>query len=142
MIFSFCRIATAPGNYFNYSSSLTTSSPKYCRCDKKCHGQPEFYYEALQVNVTINGSYRFLSSGTMKTHVDIYKNNFNKSNPGQNLIHPIDDSSEENQFKLEVRLFAGNKYILVVTTEKRNITGKFSVTAIGSGLVTLHSLQQ
>ncbi|CAF3747059.1 unnamed protein product [Rotaria magnacalcarata] len=132
--------ATAPGSYYNYSSSLTSSSPKYCRRDKKCRESLDFYYEALQISVSMNGNYHFVSSGSVAMYTDIYNKTFDKLKPNQNLVHPIDESSEENQFKLEVYLITGNKYIMVVTTKKGNIMGKFSVTAIGSGSVTFRSL--
>ncbi|CAF2077550.1 unnamed protein product [Rotaria magnacalcarata] len=131
---------TAPGSYYNYSSSLTSSSPKYCRRDKKCRESLDFYYEALQISVSMNGNYHFVSSGSVAMYTDIYNKTFDKLKPNQNLVHPIDESSEENQFKLEVYLITGNKYIMVVTTKKGNIMGKFSVTAIGSGSVTFRSL--
>ncbi|CAF3558737.1 unnamed protein product [Rotaria socialis] len=133
---------TAPGSYYNYSSSLTSSSSKYCRRDKKCRESLDFYYEALQISVSMNGRYHFVSNGSMATYADIYNKTFDKLKPNQNLIPSIDDSSEENQFKLKVSLIAGNKYIMVVTTKRSNIMGKFSVTAIGSGSVTFSSLPQ
>jgi hypothetical protein len=58
------------------------------------------------------------------------------SNPNQNLIHKDDDSSEEKSLKLKVFLLVGHKYILVVTTNKPNKMGAFSITAIGSSPVT------
>jgi hypothetical protein len=85
----------------------------------------------------MNGSYSIGSNSNIDTHVYIYNNSFNMSNPNQNLFEKGDDSSEEKQFQLKVFLYSESKYILVVTTKKPGKTGGFLVTATGLGYITL-----
>ncbi len=112
----------------------------YCRPSKKC-SVPDFYYQDIQVRVSMNGSYSIGSNSGIDTLVYIYNSSFNMSNPNQNLLRKGDDSSEEKQFQLKVFLYSERKYILVVTTEKPGKTGAFSVAAAGLGYITLVWLQ-
>ncbi|CAF4085472.1 unnamed protein product [Adineta steineri] len=117
-----------------YSSSLNASNPKYCRLSKKC-SVPDFYFEAIPINVSTNGSYSIVIKSRIDTYAYIYKENFNLSKPKQNLLRNDGDSSEEHKSHLKVFLRSGHKYILVVTTKKPRETGMFTVTGSGVGSV-------
>jgi hypothetical protein len=117
---------------------LNVENPTYCRLGKKC-SEPNFYYQAIQINASSNGSYTIASDSTIKIRVYAYRNSFNSSNPGQNLASKADDrdtSSEEKPSQLKLVLHSQYISILVVTTEKPRKVGQFAVTAIGPGAIT------
>jgi len=65
------------GNVFDplrtsYTSSLTENSSKYPRT---CF-QPNFYYEAIEINVAKYDVYNFVADGQMKTVGYLYRDKF------------------------------------------------------------------
>jgi len=70
-----------------------------------------------------------------------YNSPFDPSTPMINLITDNDDDGAVAfQFRIEVNLETGRTYILVVTTQSESVTGKFSVSAVGSTSVSLTSI--
>lgn len=112
-----------------FSSALTTRSQIYCR-QRNCLGSM-FYYEAVQINVNITGSYTLLCNSTMDTYGYIYNNSFNPGFSNENLLLFNDDSGVNLQFIFRTLFQTRATYILVVTTNRPNVTGVFSVIATG-----------
>jgi hypothetical protein len=110
-----------------HSSALTNNSQMYSR---KCN-IPNFYYEAIQMNVTDSGYYTLTSCSSINTYGYIYKKNFNPLSPDQNILIKDDDSSGSSQFQLRIFLQADITYVLVMTTFFPRITGEFSIYALG-----------
>ncbi|CAF1035438.1 unnamed protein product [Adineta steineri] len=118
----------------NYSSELTTNSPKYSRDARKSN----YYYETIQIHVVETGYYALTSSSNVNTFGYIYKDDFNPRNPSENLLSQDYRSCSYQDFKFIAYLQTGTKYILVVTTSSPNITGKFSILTSGPNVITLN----
>ncbi len=116
-----------------YTSNLTATSSKYTR---DCI-QPNYYYEAIEINVAENGYYTLVSDSNMDTYGYLYENNFNPFNPFVNQIMEDDESGCNRQFKLYYYLQKQKTYILIITTSDPNVTGSFSIIALGLSHVTL-----
>ncbi|CAF1057170.1 unnamed protein product [Adineta steineri] len=118
----------------NYSSELTTNSPKYSRDGRKSN----YYYETIRINVVETGYYALTSSSSMDTFSDIYRDDFNPMNPFENLLSQDYRSCSYQDFKFIAYLQTGTKYILVVTTSSPNMTGRFSIITSGPNVITLN----
>jgi hypothetical protein len=117
-----------------YSSELTEYSPTYYR---DCQ-IPNCHYETLEINVMKSGLYVLWSNGTIpRTYGYIYKNDFNPLKPSDNLVLEHDGHCNNGQFKLIIDLQINIRYVLVVTTDRPNIYGSFSVSISGPNNVTL-----
>lgn len=103
-----------------------------------CDVVVDHYYQAIQINVNQSGFYSFRSSSTIKTYGYIYKDNFIPSATTINLILENDTACGTNQFKLATILDVNTRYILVVTTNSSNVTGNFSIIAVGPNIVTFN----
>ncbi|CAF1282476.1 unnamed protein product [Rotaria sp. Silwood1] len=110
-----------------YLSALTNGSPQYCR-GSNC-SSPDYYYQAFRLLVSTAGSYSFQSISTFNTYGYIYNNSFNASDPSANIVVYNDDDAGSSQFLLNISVDTLTKYILVVTTYSRNVTGPFSIIA-------------
>jgi hypothetical protein len=121
-----------------YTSELTKNSRKYFR---DCT-EPNYYYKAIQVNVTQDGFYAFVTDSTMDTFGSLYKSKFNPINPSENQIKEDDNSGSNGQFNLQHDLQKQMTYILVVTTYRPNVTGSFSIVALGENNVTLEHISE
>ncbi len=113
-----------------YSSALTVNYPLYSRSGSTT---ATFYYEPIQVVVSVTGTYTFKSSSTVDMYGYFYANNFNPSNVALNLMASNDDSGGSLQFLLTVSLQSGGTYILVATTYSQYVTTSFSVIGSGPG---------
>ena len=132
--FSIFSIATSLIVQPQYSSVLNVYSERYCR-NGNCLGLM-FYYEAVDINVTMTGNYTILCNSTMDTYGYIYSNSFNPSFRSRNLLLSDNESGGNNQFMFTVLLQSLAKYILIVTTFAEEVTGTFSIIATGSGLLS------
>lgn len=132
-MFVFYRIGTSPSIRSTYYSELTDHSQMYRRPNEAVS---EYYYAAIEVRVTTAGDYSITSTSNVDTYGLIYSNNFDPTNPEQNLLAQNDDGDGSGQFKLTVSLQSWNRYILVTTTFKPNVTGRFGIQASGPGSVT------
>ncbi len=115
-----------------YTSNLTATSSKYTR---DCI-QPNYYYEAIEINVAENGYYTLVSDSNMNTFGYLYQTNFNPFNPFVNRIKIDYGGGCNAQFKLIDYLEKERTYILVVTTSDPNVTGSFTIIALGPSNVT------
>ncbi|CAF1016920.1 unnamed protein product [Adineta steineri] len=102
-----------------YSSMLTKNHPTYSPtgCDL-----PNYYYEAIQMNVNESRYYSLSSDSTIDTYGYMYTDNFYPSDSLKNVIVST----------------AAN--ILVVTTYSPNVTGNFSIIMSGINNVTFERL--
>jgi hypothetical protein len=116
------------------SSSLTENSESFSR---PFGDNYRFYYEEFEVITTVDGTYILESDSSIDTYAFFYKDNFYPESPLVNLLMLDDDSSGFNQFKLNVDLLFGKRYVLVVTTVNELITGDYTLLATGLNPVKL-----
>ncbi len=119
-----------------YSSTLTNNNPKFYR---RKSFRSIFYYEAIQVNVSITGTYTLKSNSTMETYGYLYIHSFTSSNILNNLLIEDDDSGGSNQFQIKYVLQQNTQYVLVVTTYRSRVIGTFSIIGTGPGSITYRS---
>jgi hypothetical protein len=129
--------ATTPSVSSSYTGALSSNSQIFTRPQDTM--QRLFYYQAIQVTVSTAGTYTLTSSSTMDTRGYLYRTSFDPSNSTVNLIADNDDGGGQLQFRMQIHLEPGQTYILVVTTHRDNVTGSFSVSAIGPGSAGLES---
>ncbi len=123
----------------SYASELLSSSQAFTRPNGGT-GQ-SYYFQAVQVSVSTNGLYIFMSDSLIDTIGYFYNSPFDPSSPTANLIIDNDDNGDVPfQFRIEAYLETGRTYILVVTTQSASVTGKFSVSAVGLASVSLTSI--
>ncbi|CAF1193465.1 unnamed protein product [Adineta steineri] len=111
-----------------YSSALITTSREYGR--EKCQ-LANYYYEDIEMNVMISGSYTITSHSNINTFGYLYKDRFNPLKPLENSITRNDENCDNSQFQIVFDLYANSTYVLVVTTYFPNITGEFLISASG-----------
>ncbi|CAF0747240.1 unnamed protein product [Adineta steineri] len=111
-----------------YSSALTTNNQMYSQpfCDAS-----NCYYEAIQIDVAIDGLYAIASNSSIDTYASIYSNSFDPFNPSVNLISKNKGGCSFGGFRLAVNLLVNVKYILVVTRYDPGTTGLFSIIMSG-----------
>lgn len=119
-----------------YTSELHTNSHKY---SGYCI-EPQYYYEAIQINIIEDGFYTFSIDRKVLMHVSIYKNKFTPLHSFLNQLQRYNDI-DITEFKL-TKLFTMDlqketTYILIVSTLKSFITGPFSITVLGPNNITL-----
>ena len=117
-----------------YKSKLIASTPTYLR---QC-GKGKYHYETIQVNVQMNGVYSFNSNNTNITYGYIYENDFDPSNPTNNLLAESSISCRRYYFKFGTYLKINKTYILVITTYEPYVQGEFSLFVIGPNNVSLN----
>lgn len=106
-----------------YSSAITTNSGSYSPTGCSVVN----YYEALELNNSKLGTYRFSSNSTIGLRGSIYLTSFDPLYPSSNLLA---EKSGELGFQLNVPL-VDSTYILVVTSRIAGQTGSFSIVAYG-----------
>jgi len=121
-----------------YSSSLNIFNQKYFRTNS--YSSLSYYFEAIQLNVSMNGNYTIISISNIDTFGYIYKNAFNPTFPFLNLISSNDDTGGNRQFKLKLYLNIEIEYILIVTTYDVNITGSYSILTTGPASIRFSSI--
>lgn len=99
-----------------------------------------YYFQAIEVNTETSGNYTFYSNSTIDTMGYFYRASFDPSLPLHNLITGNDDGAGQLQFRIQVAIQAGNTYILVITTNMRNVTGRFLIIAHGPAPVSFKSI--
>ncbi|CAF1093348.1 unnamed protein product [Adineta steineri] len=120
-----------------YLGILSSYSLKFSR---PSYSPYNYYYQASKITTTMSGTYSFVSNSSIDTYGYFYDGSFNPSNPNLNLIASNDDGGDNNQFRINVTLQFQCKYILVVTTYNSNITGSFSIEAVGPSRVYFYSI--
>lgn len=128
-IFIFLNLDPSKFVESRYSSSLSKTSQIYCRAIN-C-SQSMFYYESIDLNISIEGLYSIQCNSSMDTYGYIYNNTFNSSFPTENLINQNDDGGGYRQFLFSMYFNSLTKYILIVTTYLEDTTGPFSILVAG-----------
>lgn len=122
-----------------YSSELTvysrTYSPTGCELS-------DYYYEAIQINVTRVGYYTFRSNSTIDTYGHFYMNNFDPFNPTVNLQAEDDNRCINRQFGITTYLQMNTTYILIVTTSSPDVVGSFSIFGSGPSNVIFNRISE
>ena len=111
-----------------YHGILSSSSPRFTRPGDNTG---YYYYKAIQVTISVSGTYNFTSSSSIDTCGYLYTGSFNSSYPLQNLITSDDDSGGNQQFHISHGLQSGYTYILVITTFATLETGNFLIRMAG-----------
>ncbi|CAF1308720.1 unnamed protein product [Adineta ricciae] len=122
--------------YSNYTGALTNSSALFTRYD----GAGRFYYEALLITVSTNGTYNFTSSSSIDMYGYLYVNNISAYDLSANLLAFNDDSAGNMQFLITSSLVTGRRYILICTTYGPTVTGRYSAIVSGLAQVGLKSI--
>jgi len=76
----------------------------------------------------------------MDTYGYFYNVYFDPSDPSHSLITYGDDAAGSLQFKISLNLQSGSTYVLVVTTYRGGVTGRFSIMVTGRASVGLTSI--
>ncbi|CAF2847796.1 unnamed protein product [Rotaria sp. Silwood2] len=94
-----------------------------------------YYYEAIQFNVSINGTYTIESHTSDMDIIDsLYINSFDPESPFMSVLESNDGGDTERQFVFSTVLETTSQYVLVVITFEALITGPFSIIATGPAL--------
>lgn len=123
-----------------YSATFSSSSSVFTR--PYVNTNDSYYYQAIQVTVSMTGTYIFMSNSSLDTYGYFYSNSFDPLSPSVNLIASDDDSNGARQFRINLTLQFQSRYTLVVTTHGPNGIGYFLVKAIGPASLELISINQ
>ncbi len=96
-----------------------------------------FYYEVIEIIVTVTGNYSFTCHSPVDTYGYLYANSFDPSNVNVNLLVQDNDSGGDFQFYITILLQSGGTYILVVTTYAPGVTTTFSIITAGPASISL-----
>ncbi|CAF1543200.1 unnamed protein product, partial [Adineta ricciae] len=124
-----------------YTSALSKAHAKYYAFS--CDFVPEYYYEAIQINVnksdfyTVFGSVANINIGLV---IFIYKGDFYAQIPRGNLIVQHDICTQLDLGHTTTKLLANIRYILVITTCSPFETVDFSIKALGRNNVSLRHI--
>lgn len=101
-----------------------------------------FFFEAIEVIPKRTGNYTFTSTSAIDNYGYLYETPFDPFNTTYNLLTYADDNEDEtsDQFSLAYILQAGTSYTLVFTTFDPDLTGPFSIVALGSSRISLRRL--
>lgn len=132
-IFSF-SIGTSVNIQLVYWSKLTADSPTYDRGSELAKS----HYETFEITVVTKGAYVLWSESDINTIGYIYKNDFDSLKPSENLLVKHDGSCNDGKFKLMIDLEIRTRYVLVVTTNRPNTIGNFSIFISGPNNITLN----
>lgn len=105
-------------------------------------GTLSYYYEAIQVEISENGCYNFVSNSTIDTYSYINEDYFKPMISTDIFLSQIVRGHRNEQFELQTTLLINTKYILVVTTFNPNVTGMFSVIATGPSSVNFSRISE
>ncbi|CAM4831945.1 unnamed protein product [Rotaria magnacalcarata] len=130
--------STTPFESPLYTDALTSNSLFYSL--PGAVNERRFYFQAIEVTVSIPGIYTFQSNSTIDTMGYFYNSSFDPYNLTKNLIAKDDESGGQLQFRIDVPLESELTYILVVTTHFESITGTYSISAVGPAIVSLTSI--
>lgn len=120
-----------------YSGAWTATSAKFSR--GLSESAQHFYYEAIEVSVSMEGVYTFTGRSQINTYAYLYDEKFDSNNPTLNLITQYEDSVGKEQFKFTALLHPDHLYVLVATTSNPETTGEFSIISSGPAAVNIHS---
>jgi len=97
----------------------------------------DYHYQAIAVDISKTGPYSFISSSQIDTYGCFYNYAVDPTDPYRSLVTFDNDSGGNQQFKISLGLESGKTYVLIVTTFAPNVTGFFTITAVGPASVDL-----
>ena len=97
------------------------------------------YFEAVEISVSVNGTYNITSIGSLDTVGYLFINSFNISFQSINLLIRNDDGADRN-FGVSYTLGASQKYFLLATTYNSRVTGSFQISISGPSAVNFIKL--
>ncbi|CAF1021563.1 unnamed protein product [Adineta ricciae] len=118
-----------------YLSTLNNSSATFCRVGN-CSNGLYYYYTALRLNVSTNGTYYIVSYNNFYAYGYIYNSSFMASAPDTNFLISNEDGAGYGAFLLSTNISPISSYVLVVTTYSTNVTGPYAVIVYGKGTVS------
>ena len=115
-----------------YSSRLTKNSPIYSPdyCNVSNH-----YYEAIQLTVSSNGCYTFISESNIGIIESIYNDSFDVFMLNSNLLLHYHGNKNDIGFNFTVQLETKITYVLILSTYLPSMMGTFSITVYGASKV-------
>ena len=118
-----------------YTVDLTTDSSTYTREGIR----PNYYYEAIEVNVFEDGPYIFSSDSMMNAYGYLYEHNFDPFNPPLNLVSNGAAIGMDcyGLFGLTYYFEKQKKYIWVITTFFPNTIGSLEILILGLNNITM-----
>ncbi|CAF2210273.1 unnamed protein product [Rotaria magnacalcarata] len=109
---------------------LSSSSPVFVRPYGYNYNN-NVRYQAVLVTVSMTGMYTFKISSSIDTYGYLYNEPFNSSDRYRNLIIYNGDNDGNLQFQINASLQSSHSYVLVVTTHRKTVTGRFLIEAVG-----------
>jgi len=97
------------------------------------------YFEAVEISVSVNGTYNIASIGSLDTVGYLFINSFNINFQSINLLIRNDYGTDQN-FGMSYRLGASQKYFLLATTYNSRVTGSFQISIFGPSAVNFIKL--
>lgn len=138
-IFSSFLTGTPTSRTSTWAINLETSSPAFKRIG---HFSDSFYYAALRIVASANGTYTLKSRSSIDTFACLYGGAFNPFDTNTNLLQIDDDKGGQQQFRLRTTMQSPIPFILAVTTNSPSITGAVTIQATGPGDVSFRQGKQ
>ena len=126
-----------PMEYSIYTSAFNRDGATYS--GKRC-STSKYYYQALQINVTVSGRYSISSQSEVNVHGFLYRDVFDVIDPSLNLTERDSVGCGNGQFRLQTHLQTNITYILVVTPLDAERLVQFSLVPVGAGTLTFTRL--
>ena len=117
-----------------YQNALTVDSSIYARANG---WGTQYYYQAIEVNPLVSGSYTWISMGFCGIYGYIYIDAFDPFEPNTNMMQQAVDYSNYGQLQISAAFKSGRKYILIMTTLDERVQGEFSIDISGSASIVL-----
>lgn len=104
--------------------------------------QSSYYYELVQLTSSTAETYIFSSAGSTIDLVGcLYRDRFISTSASDNLVTCDEQSEDENRFRFNASLVAGQTYFFVITTVLPDKIGSFAAVITGSGSLTSSPVQ-
>lgn len=117
-----------------YQNALTVDSSIYSRA----YGWgTQYYYQAIEVNPLVSGSYTWISMGFRGIYGYIYIDAFDPFEPNTNMMQQAVNYSNYRQLHISASFESGRKYILIITTLDERVQGEFSIEISGPACIAL-----
>jgi hypothetical protein len=105
-------------------------------------GTSKHYYEAIRINVSLDGYFTLCSESIFDTFAYLYEEIFDPFDLESNLVVSDNDGCGNQQFRLCLFLQANISYILVVTTHAAGVAGSFSVSVVGGAEISFTTMDR
>ena len=121
----------------SFSGAWTLSSPTYTRLVDL---EPrKFYYEAINMDISVTGSYSFIGNSMIQMEFRLYDGNFDPTAPNRDLVVVGAKSYGEEPLRMTATLLTAQRYVLIVMAQAAGTLGSFSLVVSGSATVPLRT---